>query len=298
MTWYLMFRLIYIAYAIGVTVFLLMDRRNPQSTIAWLFFLLTFPVISVVIYILTGRSWKAFSRQNVYIRKNIGHDVTAQMARVLPPPKDPLEVVRARKIPIYNRLLQLGIRNSYALITVNNRVQILQDASTMYPLLLEELRNARHSIHLEFFSWATDEVMDEFDALLKQKAADGVEVRLLFDAVGSFFLFKRARRRELEAAGVEVAPFSPVLRVHTISYRNHRKIAVIDGTVGYVGGLNMGKEHLEGMGVYTSWRDTHLRLEGEVVRVLQSQFVAHWYHATMPRNRKAAVLSRSGRRLR
>ena len=280
MAWPSIFTLVYAVYAVGVTIFLIMDRRGPQSTIAWLLFMLSFPLISLIIYILVGRSWKAFSRENYYVRKDIGRHVIALMMRVLPPPREPQAALRSADIPIYNRLLQLGLRNSFAIITNNNRVEILQDAETLYPILLEDLKRATHSIHLEFFSWATDEVMDAFDAVLEQKVRDGVEVRLLFDAVGSFLLFKRARRRRLRAAGVEVVTFSPVLRVHTISYRNHRKICVIDGKTGFVGGLNMGKEHLEGLGVYTGWRDTHLRIEGEAVRVLQAQFVTDWYHAS------------------
>lgn len=271
---------IYIIYAVGITIFLVMDRRRPASTLAWFLFMLTFPIVSLVIYFLTGRSWKAFNRENYYVRKDIGRDVIAHLTRVLPPPKEAQRLLQEREIPIYNRLLQLGMRNSYAVVTMNNHVEILQDAGTLYPLLLADLKRATHSIHLEYFSWATDEVIDAFDAVLEQKAREGVEVRLLFDAVGSFLLFKRRRRKQLLEAGVEVAPFSPVLRIHTISYRNHRKITVIDGITGYVGGMNIGKEHWEGMGVYTAWRDTHLRIEGEAVRVLQSQFIVDWYHAS------------------
>lgn len=280
MSWNVAIAAIYVTYAVGVTIFLVMDRRSPSSTLAWFLFMLSFPIVSLGIYILAGRSWKAFSRENYYVRKDIGRDVIAQMTSVLPPPKEPQHLMQARGIPIYNRLLQLGMRNSYAVVTMNNAVELLQDAETMYPLLLEDLKRATHSIHLEYFSWATDDVIDAFDAVLEQKAREGVEVRLLFDAVGSLLTFKRPRRKQLLEAGVEVTPFSPVLRVHTISYRNHRKIAVIDGSIGYVGGMNIGKEHLEGMGVYKAWRDTHLRVEGEAVRVLQSQFIGDWYHAS------------------
>jgi cardiolipin synthase len=280
MAWPTITTLIYLVYAVSVTVFLIMDRRNPQSTIAWLLFMLSFPVVSLIIYVLIGRSWKAFSRENYYVRKDIGRHVVAELSRVLPPPRTSLTLLQEKNLPIYNRLLQLGLRNSYAVVTINNHVEILQDAETMYPCLLEDLKAAVHSIHLEFFSWATDEVMDEFDAVLEQKARAGVEVRLLFDAVGSFLLFKRARRNRLRSAGVEVAPSAPVLRIHTISYRNHRKICVIDNLIGYVGGMNMGKEHIEGQGKYNDWRDTHLRIEGEAVRVLQAQFATDWYHAT------------------
>lgn len=271
---------IFVAYALGVSIFLIMDRRSPQSTLAWLIFMLTFPLLGLAVYVLTGRSWKAFRRDNYYVRKDIGRDVIAQMMRVLPLPPISSAALRSLEIPIYDRLLQLGLRNSYAVVTTNNHVEITQDAATMYPLLLEDIRRATHSIHLEYFSYATDPYMEQFDSALMQKAREGVQVRLLFDAVGSLKLFQRPHRRRLRAAGVEVVPFAPVLRVHTISYRNHRKISVIDGQIGYIGGMNLGQEHLVGMGHYKAWRDTHLRIEGEAVRVLQAQFVTDWYHAT------------------
>lgn len=279
-TWNVVLALLYIVYALGVIIFLIMDRRTAQSTFAWLLFMLAFPIVGLLIYIMTGRSWKAFSRQSMYVRKDIGREVLAILHAVIPPQRDTMLNVRELEVPLYNRLLQLGMRSSYALVSTNNRVTILQDAVEKYPCLLEDLRSATHSIHLEYFSWATDDTMREFDELLIRKVQEGVQVRLLFDALGSLLLFKRPARKRLADAGVEMHAFSPVLRVHTISYRNHRKIAVIDGRVGYVGGMNMGEEHIKGTGNYDAWRDTHLRVEGEAVRVLQAQFVADWYYST------------------
>lgn len=278
--WNLLFAVLYIVYALGVVVFLVMDRRTAQSTFAWLLFMLALPIVGLVIYVMTGRSWRAFSREMLYVRKDIGGEVLSTLNAVIPPQKETLLHIRDLSVPLYNRLLQLGHRSSYALVTTNNRVQILQDAVEKYPKLLDDLRMAKHSIHLEYFSWGTDETMAEFDDLLLQKVQEGVEVRLLFDALGSLIMFKRPARKRLVEGGVELTAFSPILRVHTISYRNHRKIAVIDGCVGYVGGMNMGEEHIKGTGNYDAWRDTHLRVEGEAVRVLQAQFVIDWYHAT------------------
>ncbi len=280
MTLNVLLTILYIVYAVGVVVFLIMDRRSPPSTFAWLLLMLALPVVGLLIYILTGRSWRAFSREAQYVRKDIGHEVLALVHAVVPPQRQTLIGLRELETPLYNRLLQLGLRSSYALVTTHNCVDILQDAREKYPRLLEDMRNARHSIHIEYFSWATDTLMEEFDNLLLQKVREGVEVRLLFDAMGSFLLFKRSARARLHAGGVQLSEFSPLLRVHTISYRNHRKIVVIDGQVGYVGGLNMGAEHIHGGGPYDAWRDTHLRIEGEAARVLQAQFILNWYHAT------------------
>ncbi len=280
MSWTTITLIAYIAYAVAVTIFLIMDRREPANTFAWLLFMLAVPVVGFVVYVLTGRSWKAFSRANMYVRRDIGKQLVALLTPVVPDQQSAIDELKQLDQPIYNRLLQLVHRNSYSAVTINNTVEILQNAQVKYPRLLEDIGNAKHSVHLEYFIWASDDYMITVNDLLIAKAKEGVQVRLLYDAVGSFSAFKVEQRNRLKAAGVEVMPFSPILRLHTISYRNHRKIAVIDGCIGYTGGLNMGKEHLEGMGGYKAWRDTHLRFTGEATRVLQAAFITDWYHAT------------------
>jgi phosphatidylserine/phosphatidylglycerophosphate/cardiolipin synthase-like enzyme len=280
MTWASFFTLFYVVYAVSVVIFLIMDRRSPQSTFAWLLLLLGLPVLGLIIYVMTGRSWRAFSRETEYVRKDIGGELASLLAPVIPPQPATLAAIRALNVPLYTRLVQLGRRNSYAVVTTRNQVELLQDAVEKYPRLYADMEAARETIHLEYFSWASDDAMARFNELLLRKVKEGVKVRLLYDAVGSFKLLHKRDRTLLAAGGVEIVPSSPIFRLHTISYRNHRKIAVIDGRVGYIGGLNMGEEHLKGTGRYTSWRDTHLRLVGEAVRALQAAFVQDWYHAT------------------
>lgn len=281
MPWNQIFAILYVLYALSVIIFLVMDRRSPQSTFAWLLLMLAVPFLGLLVYVLAGRSWKAFSRENEYVRKDIGPELRALLTPLIPQQDEAIRSLKSSDSPpIYSRFLQLGRRNSYAVVTFNNRVQILQDAVEKYPILFKDLQSAKHFIHLEYFSWATDATMEKFNDLLIQKVREGVEVRLLYDALGSLVLLKKKDRKRLAAAGVEIELFSPILRFHTISYRNHRKIAVVDGKVGYVGGLNMGEEHLKGTGIYNAWRDTHLRLEGEAVNALQAAFIEDWYHAT------------------
>ena len=278
--WRLAYFVIYLLYVVAATVFLIMDRRTPQSTFAWLLALISFPVVGFIVYVLFGRSWKAFSRETMYVRRNVGREVRDLITAVLPRQEAAIEWMSTHSVPFYSRFLELVYRNSYSAITLHNTVQILQDAAQKYPALMEDMRNAQESIHLEYFIWASDPYMVKVNDLLIEKAQAGVKVRLLFDAAGSFFVFKRSERRRLAAAGVEVQHFSSVWRFHTISYRNHRKIAVIDGRIGYTGGLNMGEEHLSGMGVYKAWRDTHLRIVGGAARALQGAFVSDWFQAT------------------
>ena len=109
-----------------------------------------------------------------------------------------------------------------------------------------------------------------------------MEVRLLYDAIGSIFL-SRQYVREMRAAGIEMYPYfnflSP-LKIHTLNYRNHRKAVIVDGRIGYAGGMNLGKEYVDGGKRFSSWRDTHLRIQGESVNVLQGIFVTSWYNTT------------------
>jgi cardiolipin synthase A/B len=141
------------------------------------------------------------------------------------------------------------------------------------------MKAARQFIHLQYFIWSADRFTEELKAILTAKARAGVEVRLLYDPLGSRAHLKRAYVREMRASGVRMAPTSPLLRLHTISYRNHRKITVIDGAIGYTGGMNIGQEHLDGGEGFTSWRDTQVRITGEGVAVLQAVFMVDWYNA-------------------
>lgn len=278
MSWSLFFSILYVVYIIFAFIFLIMDRRSPQSTFAWMFLVVVFPVLGLIIYILTGRSWKAFSRENYYVRRDIGPGIRSLLAPVIPN-QDEL-IARHQDVTIYRRLLELGRSNSVSVVTNNNRLEILQDAVTKYPRLLEDMRNAQHSIHMEYFMWASDDYILQMHEIMIERAKAGVKVRLLYDAAGCMGIFSKEERKRLKEEGVEVEPFSPILRIHTISYRNHRKIVTIDGEIGYMGGMNIGKEHLEGQGQHKAWRDTHLRVEGEMVRAMQASWMIDWYHAT------------------
>jgi cardiolipin synthase len=177
------------------------------------------------------------------------------------------------------KLMMLVRRNSHSALTRRNVVEILQNAKSFYPRMIEDMKSARHSIHLQYFIWARDDFTDELKQLLSAKAKEGIEVRLLYDPIGSQAHVNRAYVKGMEAAGIRMAPTSPPWRLHTISYRNHRKITVIDGSIGYTGGMNIGKEHIDGGEGFDFWRDTQVRIVGEGAAALQSVFVVDWYNA-------------------
>jgi cardiolipin synthase len=175
--------------------------------------------------------------------------------------------------------MMLVRHNSHSALTTRNRVEIQQDAAKFYPRLIEDLKAARHSIHLQYFIWAADSFTEGLKAILTAKAHAGVEVRLLYDPIGSQAHVNRRYVREMLAAGIRMAPTSPLYQLHTISYRNHRKITVIDGIIGYTGGMNIGEEQVDGGKGFDSWRDTQVRLVGESAAILQAVFMVDWYNA-------------------
>ncbi len=265
-------------YAIGTGLFLILENRRPQATMAWMLAFFFAPGIGLLIYILFGRDRKAFSRQRDLLRQDLEGNALPLLCPALS--RQDAEIARLEQdSPGRRKLMQLVRRNSYSSLTKRNRVSIQQDATAFYPSLINDMEAARHSIHHQYFIWRSDPFSQRLKDIMTTKARAGIQVRLLYDPVGSHADLTRAYVRELQAAGVHVAPTSPLWQVHTISYRNHRKITVIDGTIGYTGGMNIGQEHLDGGKGFTSWRDTQVRIVGEGAALLQAVFAVDWYNA-------------------
>src|SRR5205085_9857842 len=134
------------------------------------------------------------------------------------------------------------------------------NASDMYPQLLNDMRAASKSIHLLLYEWAADAFTEKVRQVLAERVTSGVDVRIMYVPVGSLTMLSGRYVRRMRLAGVQMYPYSPLYLLHTISYRSHRKIAVIDGRIGYSGGLNMTETHLTGPEGFSGWRDTHARV--------------------------------------
>ena len=279
MTWTAALGGFFAAYALLTGIFILLENRRPQATLAWMLLFLTLPGIGIVVYALFGRDHKAFSRQSKLARQNLQGSAAPLLANLLARQDGEISRLETQS-PARRRLMSLVRRNSHSALTTRNRVAIHQDASTFYPSLMEDLRKAQRTIYLQFYTWADDAFTHELKAILIERAANGVEVRLLYDPFGSLLRLTRRYKRELSQGGVTWAPVSALFWLHTISYRNHRKIVVIDGQVGYTGGMNIGQEHIDGGPTFASWRDTQVRIEGEAAAVLQMVFLVDWYNAT------------------
>ena len=265
-------------YALGMTVFLISENRRPQATLAWILIFVLAPVIGGLIYILFGRDTKAFSKQSKLLRQDLDVSARPLLSPLLS--RQDIEIGRLEYESLgYRKLMMLVRRNSRSALTNRNHVQIQQDAAKFYPNMVEDIKAAQHSIHLQYFVWAADTFTEGLKEVLSAKARAGIEVRLLYDPIGSQAHVGSAYVKKMLTSGIRMAPTSPPYRLHTISYRNHRKITVIDGAIGYTGGMNIGKEHLDGGEGFDSWRDTQVRLAGEGAAVLQAVFMVEWYNA-------------------
>ncbi len=266
------------AYALVASVYLLLENRRPQATLAWMLVLFFAPGIGLLIYLFFGRDRKAFSRQSRLLMQDLEASAQPLLAPILS--RQDAEIARLEGGSVSRRrLMRLVRHNSQSALTRRNEVEILQDAATFYPRMMDDMNGARQSIHLQYFIWGADEFTGRLKEILIAKASAGVEVRLLYDPLGSRAHLSRAYIRDLTAAGVQMAPTSPLYWLHTISYRNHRKITVVDGAIGYTGGMNIGREHLSGGKGFDSWRDTQVRIVGEGAAALQTVFTVDWYNA-------------------
>ena len=267
-------------YAALIAVFLVLENRTPSSTFAWLFLMLGFPGGGLIIYTLFGRGWKAFSRKNQLHTLIEGTSLVDRKAVMVERQPVLLDDLAKTSVGEYARLGHMLWLSANAPLTLTNRLEILQDAREKYPRLMADLQAASRSIHMVYYEWASDRFTEAVADVLAAKVASGVDVRVLYDPVGSLRMLSRRYVRAMRRAGVQMFPYSPLYALHTISYRNHRKIAVIDGRIGYSGGLNMTETHLSGPAGFSGWRDTHVRVAGEAVLRLQTVFLTMWYNTT------------------
>ncbi|HET9261967.1 MAG TPA: cardiolipin synthase [Vicinamibacterales bacterium] len=279
LTWYTAVTALIGVYALSVAVFLILENRSPQSTFAWLFLLFVFPFGGVVLYAMFGRGRHAFSRERFLTPLLQGTKLADRAASVIA--QQPANLSRlADDHGSYARIATMLWASARAPLTLCNSLEILQNASEKYPCLLADIRAASRSIHLLYYEWASDPFTEEVGRLLAEKVKEGVQVRILYDPFGSFTMLSQRYVRALRRAGISMYPFSPLYRLHTLSYRSHRKIAVLDGRIGYSGGLNMTEKHLTGPKGFSGWRDTHARVVGEAVQILQGVFATMWNNTT------------------
>jgi cardiolipin synthase len=265
---------VFYAYWVVLIVMLIMDDREPSITLAWLFVLLFLPLVGVFFYIFFGRDWKVVARRKGWVN-------------------DLRETEKREMAPIYARNVQAVAgfyeewgdsiaepisraisKENVARVLPASSLELYNDGATKFRRLKEDLATAQRFIHLQYFIWEQDRLTAELVPILLDRLAAGVEVRIMYDWMGCI-TFRKAELKQLKRAGAVVkADVTDLLR---INYRNHRKIVVIDGEIGYTGGMNVGQEYIDGGERFATWRDTHMRMTGQAVAALEKLFASRWY---------------------
>ena len=265
-------------YIIGVTltwilialavIHVVMDNRQPAKTMAWALVIFFVPVVGIVFYLFFGLNHR---RQRL-----VGQRSLDQLSR-----RSMLNFVEQHDLHVpesHKQLVDLFVNQSLSLPFRIEQLDLMTDGYAFIPELLKDISQARHHIHLDMYIIEDDPLGRLVTDALIDKAQHGVEVRVIYDDVGCWKT-SHAFIERMREGGVDIAPFLPVRFPSFTSkanYRNHRKIVVIDGAVGYIGGMNIALRYVKGTG-QQPWRDTMLRLTGTIVYALQRTFLIDWY---------------------
>ena len=260
---YIGYALIVIAAAVAI-IHVLMDNRQPAKTMAWVLVIGFIPVVGVVFYLFFGIN----HRKERIISQGQMDELTKRSM---------LSFVGQHNFRVPERqkpLVDLFVNQNLALPFKDNQIDIMTDGYAFFPELLKDIAEATHHIHINIYIFEDDALGRLVADALMTKARQGVKVRLIYDDVGCWRVDNRFFE-QMREAGVEVVPFLPVhfpSFTSKVNYRNHRKIIVIDGRIGYIGGMNIARRY-----VSDKWRDTMLRVQGGVVYALQRAFLVDWY---------------------
>ena len=262
------FYLAYMLIVLSTVVFVVLDNRDPVKAMAWILVLFFLPLIGLILYFFLGRS----TRKERLISKK-GY------SRLIKRPMSEYQMQEAIKINSdKTRIMSFFRKVNNALPFEGNNVEIYPDAHSMCISLLRAIYGAKHHIHIESYIIEDDCIGRLLRDFLIDKSRQGVKIRVLYDDVGSWDV-KHEFFEQMLCEGIEVQAFLKVrfpLFTSKVNYRNHRKIAIIDGNVGYIGGMNIASRYLYGLS-WGIWRDTHVRIEGKAVYGLQTSFLTDWF---------------------
>lgn len=259
--------------AISAVITVLYKKINPTKTLSYIIVLLVFPFVGLIVYYLFGQEYR---KSKIFNRKHVlNQSVVKQIQQELELDTKTIESVD-ELLDEKSKLIRLLYNNEKSKLTVKNEIKLINNGDKKMQLLLEDLNNAKHHIHIEYFIIKDDTLGTKFLNVLCNKAKEGIKVKIVIDDVGSSISSKMMRK--LKDSGVELRKFMPVLFSRftgKMNYRDHRKIAIIDGKIGYVGGINISDNYVNSNNT-RYWRDTHIRIVGEAVKQLQILFFTTW----------------------
>ena len=271
------FSLIFLITAIPVSIMIILEKRSPYKTAAWILVLIMIPVFGVIFYLIFGQEYrkqKLFSRSGIKSLGKIRNLSLKQLRQIRTKNKYLNKLIHDKE-----NIIRLLLNNSNSLLTTGNEVKILEGGKNTFGAIFEAIKNAEHHIHLEYYIFSDDKIGNQLKDLLIEKSLQGIEVRIIIDDVGSWGL-KQRFINELRKSGIEIYPFMEVRfprLTSQVNFRNHRKILIVDGVIGFTGGVNIADRYVEGIKKIGQWRDTHLQITGDAVACMQVVFAADWY---------------------
>lgn len=272
-----------IILAIAVIV---MERRNPTTTWMWITILVLLPGFGFFIYLWLGRSFKKrkkfedkFAKDRLKSRDLIGGK------QIMHRDMDKQQIFPFNE---YADMIEMHFRNGDAVLTTDNEFLPLFNGEEFFDMLFKEIENAKSSIYIQTYIMRSDKMGKKLCKILTNKAREGVDVKLLIDGMGSRRLHS-SDIKKMREAGVEVEIFFPFFLSFVsprINYRNHRKIYILDGKIGYLGGFNVGDEYYDGGKKWESWRDSVIKIKGSAVYMLKYRFILDFNFAAGNRHVK------------
>lgn len=274
MWFYTILIVVYGITIVSCIVVVLSENRNPIKSLAWVTVLIFLPLAGLVFYLFFGRNIKSRHRLSRHNKRRLLHRVAMRTATV-----SELDLE-----PATRQLIKLAQNIGDTPVTIGNDLEVFTEGAAKFEALKRDLREARHFILLQYYIFTDDKIGHEIADILIEKARQGVNVKVIYDHVGSFSVNNRFYRR-MRAAGIDAQPFLRVTfpqLANRINWRNHRKIVVIDGMTGYIGGMNIADRYVEPQGDRPPWRDTHFRLKGAAVSALLYSFASDWSYMGRP----------------
>lgn len=278
MNWLLLYEIVYIIVTVLVCLRIIYDTRTNPKTLAYLLLVVFIPFVGIFFYLSFGTNYR---KRKIYSKKLIKDENFAKKLRADIFQYSKYNFEQADPAIQSTRGLALMLVNDGASpLTANNNVRLLINGENKFPSVLDALHGAKDHIHIEYYIYEDDAIGRSIENILIQKAQEGVTVRFIYDDFGSRSIRRKLVPR-LKKLGVKAFPFYKVILMvaaNRMNYRNHRKIIVVDGKIGFVGGINVSDRYInnptEGRKLY--WRDTHLRIEGPGVLHLQHIFLGDW----------------------
>ncbi|OWW25398.1 cardiolipin synthase [Zobellia sp. OII3] len=273
--------IVYFSLALFLVGRLLLYGIRPTKTLAWLLAIFTIPVGGMLFYFVLGRN----RRKNKFYRLKKTEEISAYL-KTVEAYCDDIDRNNGVNVPEpikgHIKLVKLIAKNSSFLPSLGNELTPLKDGPATFDAIFQAMEGAQKFIHVQYYIFEEGELANRFLALWQRKIKEGVEIRFLYDGLGSNTLSK-AYVNQLKESGVEVFSFLPIRfkrLLSSINYRNHRKIVVVDGHTAFTGGVNVSDKYINGDPVLGTWHDMHLRLRGPIVNSLQAVFAMDWSFAS------------------